>query len=71
MGTKYIVNCWSVFLYHDIYTRAKLIHFKRGLVAWGGFVAGGFCLYTTGSTAERQTSGLYTALQVLRQATAS
>ena len=41
MYIKYTVNCWSVFLYHDIHIRAKLIYFERGLVARGSFVVGG------------------------------
>jgi len=42
MCIKNIVNCWSVFPYHDIHIRAKLIYSERGLVARGGFVVGGF-----------------------------
>jgi len=37
MYIKYIVNCWSVFLYHDVYIKAKVIYFEGGLVARGGF----------------------------------
>jgi len=44
MYIKYIVNCWSAFLCHDIHINAKVIYFERGLVRGGGVVAGGFCL---------------------------
>jgi len=41
---KYVVNCRSVFLYHNIQIKAKVIYFERGLfarvgfVVWSGFV---------------------------------
>ena len=40
MYIKYIVNYWSVCLYHDIHSKTKVIYFEQGLVARGGF-----CLY--------------------------
>jgi len=40
MYVKYIVNCWSVCLYHDIHSKMDAIYFEQGLVACGGF-----CLY--------------------------
>jgi len=33
MYIKYIVNCRFVFLYHDIHSKAKEIHFEGSLVA--------------------------------------
>ena len=45
MYIKYIVNCCSVFLYHDIHFKVKAIYFEQGIVAPRGSVAGGFCLY--------------------------
>jgi len=38
MYIQYIVNCWSVFIYHDIHIKANAIYFERGLVAQGGGV---------------------------------
>jgi len=50
MYIKYIVNYWSVCLYHDIHSKATVIYFEQGLVERGGFVAGeggrmGDCMY--------------------------
>jgi len=43
MYVKYIVNYWSVCLYHDIHSKTKVIYFEQGLVARGGFCRrGGF-----------------------------
>jgi len=36
MYIKYIVDCWSVFLCHDIHSKTKAIYFEPGLVAQGG-----------------------------------
>ena len=36
MYIKYIVNYWSVCLYHDIHSKTKVIYFEQGLVARGG-----------------------------------
>ena len=37
MYIKYIVNYWSVCLYHDIHSKKNVIYFEQGLVARGGF----------------------------------
>ena len=40
MYIKYIVNYWSVCLYHYIPSETKVIYFEQGLVAWREFCRG-------------------------------
>jgi len=59
MYIKYIVNySWSVFLYHDIQIRAKLIYFERGFDAPRQFVEGGICLHPAAATASAVSSSV-------------
>jgi len=39
MYIKYILNYWSVCLYHDIHSKKKVIYFEQGLIVRGGFLS--------------------------------
>jgi len=55
---KYIVNYWSVCLHHHIHSKTKVLYSEQGLVARGGFVAGGFVCTLRATPTFPQQSGI-------------